>query len=328
MATRSFRRFAAAFAALVMAVALVAPAACRQQGGRTRTVKVRIGTLPTEDTLPLYVAQQDGLLKDTGIDLEMVVFPSAQERDAALVAGKIDGFMGDVLAVAALAQQATPVRIVTIMLGAGSDEGRFGIAVPKGSSVKQPMQLRGVPIAVSSNTITEYVVDSLLRAEGLADDEVKKVEVKKIPVRMQLLLAGQVKAAGLPDPLLAFVESKGARVIIDDTTGANLSQTVLAFRSSFIDERADTIRTLLEVQGAAAEAINDDPEKYRTLLVDKAKLPPDIAETYTLNAYPQPQLPAKADVEPALEWLVAKGLVKSGLTYESLVQELAGDKAK
>lgn len=289
-------------------------------GEKAATVpSVRIGILPTEDALPLFVAEQEGFAKKAGVKIEIVNFQSAQERDAALVAGKIDGFMGDVLAAATLSDKGTPVKIVTVMLGADPTEGRFGIVVPQGSKITQPMQLRGVPVAVSSNTITEYVVDSLLKAEGLADNEVKKVEVKKIPVRVQLLLAGQLKAAGLPDPLLAFTESKGAKLVIADTSGQNLSQTILAFSAPYVEENGDALAKLIAADAQAVAAINADPEKYRKLLVDKAQLPPDIASTYRLNLYPEPQLPAKADVDRALSWTSAKGLTSPKTTYETLV---------
>lgn len=305
---------------LLAALALVAavpPAGCAQPAATVPTV--RIGILPTEDALPLFVAEQDGLAKKAGVKIEIVNFQSAQERDAALVAGKIDGFMGDVLAAATLSDKGTPVKIVTVMLGSDPTEGRFGIVVPKGSKITQAMQLRGVPVAVSSNTITEYVVDSLLKAEGLADNEIKKVEVKKIPVRVQLLLAGQLKAAGLPDPLLAFTESKSAKLVIADTAGQNLSQTILAFSTPYAEKNGDALAKLIAADAQAVAAINADPEKYRQLLVDKAKLPPDIASTYKLNLYPEPQLPAKADVDRALAWTSAKGLTTPKTTYETLV---------
>ena len=91
-------------------------------------VPVVIGTLPTEDMLPLWVAEQEGLFAEYGLDsVEIVTFQAAQERDAAFVAGEIDAFMGDIIAAAQLEAAEVPVTIATIMLGATPAEGRFGI---------------------------------------------------------------------------------------------------------------------------------------------------------------------------------------------------------
>jgi NitT/TauT family transport system substrate-binding protein len=318
----------------VCVLALLAAASLTGCGGSARATTIRIGTLPTEDALPLYAALQiagppspfgtttstvANLALSQGLDLQMTTFASAQERDAALVAGKIDGFMGDVLAAASLTDKGTPVKIVTIMLGATANQGRFGIVVPKNSPIKDASQLRGVPIATSSNTITEYVIDRLLQMQGFAPSEIKTVEVKQLPVRVQLLLAGQLKAAALPDPLLAFAQSQGARLLIDDTGNENLSQTVLVLRADFLKKNLDAAQRLIAVDAQAVKDINADPEKFRPLLIKEGKLPAAIAKSYKLNVYPDPQLPQAADVQPLLDWARAKGLVHFRVKYPDLV---------
>lgn len=315
---RSLALGAAVMTGLLLALGL-APAACTRARRAAAPVKIRIGSLPAEDSLPLYVAIQDGLLEGTGIDLRMVGLASARERDEALKAGRIDGFVAHVPGAAISGAHAVPVRVVSVMLGAEPDEGRFGIAVPKGSPIKQPIQLRRVPIAVSSDPVTSYVADALLTAEGLAADEIKTLEVGSPSEEARALLAGRVRAAVLPDPLLSHVQDKGARVIIDDAAGANLSQSVLALTKAFTDRHPAAVKGLLVAQGRAVAAIGADPDRYLGLLARRARLPRGMSRTYQLNAYPAPQLPKRDDVEPVLEWLVGKGLISSGLTYQALV---------
>lgn len=283
--------------------------------------KVKIGTLPTEDTLPIHVAQQEGLFKDAGLEIDVTVFKSAQERDAALQAGQIDGFMGDMVAAAALEQGGTPISIVSVLLGSEPSEGRFGILASPKSDIKSVDDLKGVPIAVSSNTIIEYVVDEMLKENGFSDADIKKIEIKAIPVRLEALMSGQAKAASLPDPLLAFAEKQGARLIIDDTKASNLSQTILLFREDFIKKNEDAVKELLKVIDEGVKLINEDPDSYRELLVKEAKLPDPIADTYKINTYPKVQLPAKADVDRLIEWMVEKGIIKDGLAYKDLVNQ-------
>jgi len=285
-------------------------------------ITIKIGILPTEDILPIHVAQQKGFFKDRGVDVKVTVFSSAQERDAALQAGQVDGAMGDLVAAAAMEQGGTPISIVSILLGSKPSEGRFGILASPKSNIKTVTELKGVPIAVSSNTIIEYVVDGILKENGFTDADIKKVEIKKIPVRLEALMSGQAQAAGLPDPLLSFAEMQGARLIADDTKGSNLSQTVLLFSDDFlIGPNKLAVRSMLEAMNEAVELINEDPDAYRELLVKEAKLPEPIAETYKVNTYPTVQLPSKDDVEKSLEWMVGKKIIKAGLIYEDLVDQ-------
>ena len=284
-------------------------------------ISVKIGTLPTEDTLPIYVAQLKNLFKDKGIDVKIIVFNSAQERDAALQAGQIDGFMGDMVAAAALEQGGVPISIVSILLGAQPSEGRIGIVASPKSTIKAVTDLKGVPIAISSYTIIDYVVDGILTGNGFTDADIKKVEIKKIPVRLEALMSGQAQAAALPDPLLAFAEMQGAHLIVDDTKGANLSQTVLLFREDFLAGHKDAIKDMLGVINEGVKLVNKEPNAYRDLLVKKAKLPKPIAETYAINTYPAVQLPEKADVERLIGWMVKKNIIKASLTYDDLVDQ-------
>ena len=106
-----------------------------------------------------------------------------------------------------------------------------------GSGFNDIAALADVPIGTSSATIQEYVVDGLMAEAGIDEDRVKKEEVKKVPVRFDLLMNGQLKAAALPEPLLSLAVLQGAELIADDTQGENLSQTVLVFSDEYLAER-------------------------------------------------------------------------------------------
>ncbi|HEY5541565.1 MAG TPA: ABC transporter substrate-binding protein [Coriobacteriia bacterium] len=315
-------------ACLLAAIGLAgcSSATTSSSGGSATTaakpIAVRIGTLPTEDSLPLWVAQDRGYFAVEGIPkVEIVEFQSAQERDAAFASGAIDGFMGDIIAAADLSAAGKPNKIATVMLGADQSQGRFGIAVPPKSTVTTLTQLANVPVGTSSATIQEYVLDALMGEAGVASESVKVEEVKKVPVRFQLLMSGGLKAAALPEPFLSLAEQGGAKTIADDTTAkANLSQTVLVFSDAFLAKEGGmaTRDAMLKAWDVAANDINKSPNTYRATLVAKAKLPKSLEAAYKVNTYPMHQLPSRADVDAVLAWMRAKGYLKSDVTYEQL----------
>jgi NitT/TauT family transport system substrate-binding protein len=296
------------------------PATTTATTGTTTLAKIRIGTLPTEDSLPLWVAERDGLFAKAGLDVTITSFQSAQERDAALTAGAIDGFMGDPIAATLLRTGGVPVKITTIMLGATAAQGRFGIAVKPGSKVTSLKQLAGVPVGTSSATIQEYILDKLMTAAGVSESQIKKEEVKKVPVRYQLLMSGKLAAAALPEPFLSLAEKSGAKVIADDTTGDNISQTVLIFSQKYLDESAGAaaVSKLLTVWDSAVATIDANPDSFRALLVDKARLPEPLKSTYAVNTYPTAQLPTQDEIGAVLTWMKGEKLLKTDVTYADL----------
>ncbi len=285
---------------------------------------IRIGVLPTEDSLPLWVAEQKGLFEQAGIEVEIVTFQAAQERDAAFASGSIDAYMGDIIASAALEAGGSPVSLVTVMLGATPEQGRFGIVAKPGSKAKSLADLAGVPVGTSTASIQEYVVDKLMEAAGVPAEHVKKEVVPKVPVRLELLMSGKLEAAALPEPLLTLAEKQGAVLLADDTKGSNITQTVLGVSDEYLAVPGGmvTVGRLLDVWDEAVDAVNADPDAWRTLLVEKARLPEPIKDTYAVNEYPKAQQPTEAMVAPVLEWMRTKGLLKADLGYADLVQEI------
>lgn len=331
--------------ALVLAALMVAAVAagCSPSGTKTDspsgasgsaepTAAVRIGTLPTEDSLPLWVAQSKGYFDAQGIPkVEIVEFQSAQERDAAFASGAIDGYMGDIIAAANLSAAGKANTIQTVMLGADPSQGRFGVAKAPPAKGEGGLDdetasaglaaLENVPVGTSSATIQEYVLDGLMAEAGVPTSSVKVEEVKKVPVRFQLLMAGKLKAAALPEPFLSLAEQGGAKVIAEDTAArSNLSQTILAFSNAYLAKSggAAAASGVLEAWDSAATDINATPDAYRQLLVEKAKLPKALESTYKVNTYPTHQLPREADVTAVLAWMKAKDYLKVDVTYAQL----------
>jgi len=282
---------------------------------------VRIGVLPTEDSLPLWVADEAGLFEKAGLDVTFVNFQAAAERDAAFTAGEIDAFMGDIIASALLEQGGSGVTIGTVMLGATPAEGRFGIAVPADSAYQDLTALAGVKVGTSSGTIQEYVLDGLMRQAGVAADKVAKEEVKKVPVRFELLMKGQLKAAALPEPFLSLAEAQGAKILADDTKGENISQTVLGFSDEYLAAEGgiESMTKLLEVWDEAVALVNADPDAYRATLVEQAKLPEPIKDSYKINAYPKADRPTAEQIDAVLAWMETKDLLGKPVSFEDLV---------
>ena len=304
-------------------------------GGSTsvKPSAVRIGTLPTEDSLPLWVAEKMGYFSTEGLpDVKIVLFQSAQERDAAFASGAIDAYMGDIIAAANLEAAGTKNTIKTIMLGADQSQGRFGVAShPRRVEVHDDVNaelraLANVPVGTSSATIQEYVLDGLMAEAGVAADQVKKEEVKKVPVRFELLMAGKLKAAALPEPFLTLAEQGGAKIVGDDTKAqTNLSQTVLVFSDKYLatpGRRAGGRRSAQGVGHRRRRHQQGPRTRTATLLVEKARLPKPLATTYKVNTYPTAQVPAQAEVDAVLD--VDEGrraTSRATSTYQDLVSQ-------
>lgn len=285
---------------------------------QTNTNSVVIGTLATEDILPMWVAQEEGLFAEHGVDATVTTFQSATELIAAVTAGDVDYAMTDPMVTASIYASGTDVQIEWVTLGTTAQQGRFGIMTAD-SSIKSLEDLAGKEIGVGSNTILEYVMDTLMTNAGVSEDDIKTSELQKLPVRYQAMASGQVAAAALPASLLALGEASGYTVVADDTTGDNISQSVMIARTDALeaDGGQETLDALKAAWDDAAGKINADGDSCRELLATNANLSDELAKTYKVSEYPTCQLPAQEQIDNVLTWMKKKGYLTVDLTYDA-----------
>jgi NitT/TauT family transport system substrate-binding protein len=280
--------------------------------------KIRFGTLPVLQALPLYVAQDKGFYGREGLDVELIPFNTAAEKDIALAAGSIDGYFGDLLTPIVLRGNGRDVFIVVTNYDTRYDRRMFAVLGKPGSSYKAIGDLVSVPVAISSNTVIDYVTERLLLSGGVPPDKCASVETKNIGMRMQMLLSGQVEAATLPEPLVTAAVGKGATVLADDA-GMATSQTVLVLSGSFLKEHAAAVKAFLKTQREAAALINAQPDTVRPIMVEHVRLPEPLKAVYPVPRFPEPRAPDKEAVATIGQWLVKRDVIKTAPIYEQVV---------
>jgi len=278
-----------------------------------------IGVHPIVDALPFLVAQDRGYFEAEGLDVTIEFYNSGLDRDGALQADQADGAMADVVTTILL-NKSVPVDIVSIVAGVTPEEGRFAILASPESGIEKPEDLRGVPIGISPNTVIEFTTDMLLEAAGVDADDVEKTMILDIPLRLQLLMSGELQAANLPDPMAALAEKQGARVILDDTQGDNYSQSVLTFTERAVKEKGESIRRMLRAYARAVQDIQSDPEQFRELLETELRLPAGLTE-YSIGPFSLPQVPTEDEIQLVVAWMLEKGNLKEPVSYAELVND-------
>src|SRR5512134_4180564 len=88
---------------------------------------LKIAVLPIIDTLPMYVAQQEGLFAKHGVNVEFVPVASAPERDQLLAAGGADGTINETLAVMLFNKEKVQMQVLRYALRPTENNGHFFI---------------------------------------------------------------------------------------------------------------------------------------------------------------------------------------------------------
>lgn len=301
-------------AVVVLELMLVAGCAKKTEN----RVTIKFGVLPVLQALELYVADEKGLFDKAGVEVDLIPFNTAAEKDIAFTAGEIDGYFGDLFTPIVVKSNGFDCTIVASNYKTSKNQRMFGVVGKRGGNYKKVEDLEDVPIAISSNSVIHYAAETLLLENGLKEDKFKTFESKNIGVRMQMLMTGELEAATLPEPLVSAAIAGGANLIVDDRQ-LDASQTVLVFSNKFLSNNGVEVKKFLKAVANAGELINKTPDAARETMVNNVRLPEKMKHTYPVPIFTELGDPGLKTVTKVIAWLEKKKVVKAGLTYKDVV---------
>lgn len=282
---------------------------------------LRVGILPVLNTLPTFVAAQEGLFEAAGVNVELVPVESARDRSIGLQSGQIEVANNDVIATALQAASSDDIKIVRydmftpenryFSIVTGADTG-----LDSAEALIAALEADEAQIAISGNTVIEYLATKMLREAGYEPQANDYIEVSAIPVRLEQLAQGTVKAALLPEPLVTMAtQVQGGTSVLDDTS-IDFVPVALTASDTVIEERPGDVCAYLQAYDEAVQLINADPEAYRQ---NDVRVPPPVRETYTVPQFETNRVPTQAEINEVLDWMLETGLLDEALVYEDLV---------
>lgn len=282
---------------------------------------IRVGVLSIADSLPIFAAEQEGMFEAAGLNVEVYPFKSSADQSKAVEAGELDIVMNDMIVQSLMKKADTDTKVINMAFGADPTEGRFVVVAAPNSGIEKPEDLIGKRVAISTNTMMEYL---MAQYEDYFDLDASGIELVNMPdlmLRVETLLQGKdIDAAILPDPLATFAISKGGVAVIDDTTlDENYSQSVYLATNEFMSKNKSELKTFVKVLQDSMTDINEHPDKYRALLMEKARVPEELQETYPIPTFSPGTVPSEQEVTRLEAWMVEKKMLDKVYSYADLV---------
>jgi len=291
--------------------------ACTPKASEKTTIKFAV--LPILDSLPMYVAQQEGLFEKYNLDVELVPVSSGPERDQLIAANQIDGMINEVLTTILNNRTNKNVVIVRYARAATADTPLFSIVASAKSGITSVDQLKGVKIGISEGTVIAYLTDRMLQKEGFAQDDIVTVAVPKIPDRVTLISNGELDAGTMPEPVASLLALQGATVVLADNKYPEYSHSTIAFRNEFVESDPDAVKAFLAAIEEAVETINADPTKWEATLVENNILPVPLQGKFQVPSFVTAGVPSPEQFADVLSWAQEKELISDEVPYERCI---------
>ena len=307
--------FLLSLAAMMMLGALLT--GCGADNGAKKELQgVSIGVMPDIDSVPIIIAQEKGYFAEEGLKVDIQQFKSAMDRDAALQSGNLDGAISDMLAVAFAKSGGFDVKVTSFT------DGTYKLIAGKDEAATTPQELAGKDVAVSKNTIIEYVTDSITASQNMPADSINKVVIPQIPTRLEMLQNGKLAAATLPEPMGSIAIANGCK-FITDSEELGINPGVMMFTATAVADKQEELKAFYRAYNKAVKYLNEHPQdEYMDLIIEKSGFPAAAKTALKLPKYREAGLPAEKDVTECLTWMNQKELIKNSYSYDDIVVDL------
>lgn len=273
---------------------------------------IRIGMMSSSDVIPYALINENKLSDKYNFELDLQVFTSAKDRDAAFQAGELDGVLTDYIGVCMYQNAGFDVKIT------GITDGDYILLAGKDSGITDISQINGKNIAISEKTLIEYTLDNILVKNGLKDTDVIKEVVPRIPDRLELLRNDKIDLGLMPEPFATLALEDGA-IQLGTANEYGLYPAVSAFSKTALDSKNEAIRNLYKAYNEAVDYMNQtDIEQYEKMVIEAVGYPEEMLGKITVKPFRESKLPSEEEVLAAVQWASEKGLCKPTLSYEQM----------
>jgi NitT/TauT family transport system substrate-binding protein len=195
---------------LALAIVMLASA---NTGGLAQGTALRVGTTPNESGAEAFYAQDTGLFKKAGLDVEVISIGNASLIHSGVVSGSVD--IGSIsMPPAALAhERGLPYVLVAPGAIYSSKSPASALVVAKNSPIAKAKNLNGRTIGVRDLTnVGSVATEAWIDQNGGDSKSVKYVEVPDSSA-IAAVVQGRIDAASIAEPFLDQAVKQGARIV-------------------------------------------------------------------------------------------------------------------
>lgn len=275
--------------------------------------EITIGMMSSSDVIPYVLINENGLADKYNLKLNLEVFTSAKDRDAAFQAEELDGVLTDYIGVCMYQNAKFDVKIT------GITDGDYLLLAGKNTGITDISQIKGKSIAISENTLIDYTFDDILKNNNIENIDVTREVVPRIPDRLELLRNDKIDLGLLPEPFATLALNDGA-ILLGSANEFGLYPAVSAFSQTALDEKGEAIHNLYKSYNEAVDYMNKtDIRDYEKTVIKAVGYPEEMIGKIEIKPFRTSELPPKSEIEKAIAWASNKGLCSPDLKYEQMV---------
>jgi len=266
--------------ALVLVTLLISVLACVGAADAQNGPKIKVATTPIDLGAEALYANDLGLFKKAGLDVDVTVLTSGTAVAAAVAGGSIDIGQANLVSLASAHAGGLPFVVVAPAGYYTSKAPTTVLIAAANSPLKNAKDLNGKTIAVVAlRDITQVGASSWLVQNGADLSSVKFIEAPQ-PAVCTAITAGRADAGVVSEPYLSIALTNGCRILAacHDSIAKDFLVGAWFSTGTWADEHQDAVRRFRAVIAETARWANAHHDESARILekYTKLSLPPGM----------------------------------------------------
>ena len=271
----------------------------RQRLAKEDSAALKIAVMPTLDCLPLYVAREYKWFCDGKTDIRLKYFTSQIDCDTAILNGRVEGAVSDLVRVARMNKSGAKVKpqIATAAY--------WQLFTNRNSRIRQLNQLDDKMVAMTRYSVTDMLADHVVDSAKLKSERVFKVQINDVNVRLQMMLNNEMDAMFVTEPQATLARLAKHKVLLD-TRKMNWHMGVIAFREKPMKDvdRKRQYDVFVKAYNQACDSINKNGiARYAHLMEKYCRTRSAVLDSIPKQKFPHAVGPREKDVLRAEKYI-------------------------
>ena len=271
----------------------------RQRLAKEDSAALKIAVMPTLDCLPLYVAREYKWFCDGKTDIRLKYFTSQIDCDTAILNGRVEGAVSDLVRVARMNKSGAKVKpqIATAAY--------WQLFTNRNSRIRQLNQLDDKMVAMTRYSVTDMLADHVVDSAKLKSERVFKVQINDVNVRLQMMLNNEMDAMFVTEPQATLARLAKHKVLLD-TRKMNWHMGVIAFREKPMKDvdRKRQYDVFVKAYNQACDSINKNGiARYAHLMEKYCRTRSAVLDSIPKTKFPHAVGPHEKDVLRAEKYI-------------------------
>lgn len=227
---------------------------------------------------PLYIAQEKGIFKKNGVDVELILIEDPKERFPTMMADKIEMIASTVDTALLYLKKPTDFQYVVAI-----DDSSGGDGIVANKDITSIADLKGKKVAVNEGSVSQFYLNVLLAKAGLKEADLQTVNMTAGDAG-SAFVSKRVDAAVTWEPWLSKGKATDhGHLLVDSSTTPGLITDVIIAKTTWVNAHKKEVAAIVKSWNEAVAYYRANPDESIAIMAKGVggwlKDPKDFKET-------------------------------------------------